>query len=84
MVAMSIVVAAFVPSIRLSMAIAFILGTGLAVVLIAVRRRQGPLPSGKNPGAHMMLPLEPPHQDDPHQPGSRLHCDEMPLAGLGR
>jgi hypothetical protein len=43
MVAMSIVVAAFVPSIRLSMAIACALGVVLAAVLIAFRRRKGPL-----------------------------------------
>ena len=43
MVAMSVVVAAFVPSIRLSMAIAFVLGLALAAVLIAFRRRKGPL-----------------------------------------
>jgi hypothetical protein len=58
MVAMSIVVAAFVPAIRLSMAIAFALGIGLAFVLIALRRRNGPLPSSHDPGAHMMFPIE--------------------------
>jgi hypothetical protein len=60
MVAMALVVAAFVPSIRLSMAIAFALGIGLAVVLIGIRRRKGPLPSGQEPGAHVMLPIDPP------------------------
>jgi len=43
MVAMSLVVAAFVPSIRFSMAIACALGVVLAAVLIAFRRRKGPL-----------------------------------------
>ena len=45
MVAMSVVVAAFVPGIRLSMAIAFVLGIALAAALIALRRRKGPLVS---------------------------------------
>jgi hypothetical protein len=58
MVAMSIVVAAFVPSIRLSMIIAFGLGVVLAVALIAIRRRTDPLPSAHEPGAHLIFPVE--------------------------
>jgi hypothetical protein len=58
MVAMAVTVAIFVPRIRLTMAIALLLGGGLAAALIAFRRRSGPLPSGTHPGAHSMLPLE--------------------------
>lgn len=63
MVAMSIVVAAFVPRIRLSMAVAFALGASLAVIMIARRRRTGPLAPDNPPGAHTMLPLEPTQKD---------------------
>jgi hypothetical protein len=58
MVAMSIVVAAFVPSIRLSMAIAFGLGVLLALVLIVIRKRKDPLPSANEPGAHVLFRAE--------------------------
>jgi hypothetical protein len=60
MVAMSIVVAIFVPRIRLTMVLALVLGTAMAALLIAWRRRGGPLPSGNDPGAHSMLMLETP------------------------
>ena len=57
MLAMSIVVAIFVPRIRLTMAIALVLGAALAGGLIALRRRLGPWSSnGQHPGAHSMLP----------------------------
>ena len=55
MVAMSIVVAIFVPRIRLTMIIALALGAVLAAVLIAQRRRRGPWNS-QLPGAHSMFP----------------------------
>ena len=42
MVAMAIVVAIFVPVIRVTMTIALLLGIALAAALIALRRRQGP------------------------------------------
>ena len=58
MVAMAVTVAVFVPRIRLTMVIALLLGGALAAGLIAIRRRNGPLPSGKYPGAHSMLPLD--------------------------
>jgi hypothetical protein len=61
MVAMSVVVTIFVPRIRLTMAIGLLLGAALAAVLIARRRRAGPLPSSsQRPGAHSMLSIEPP------------------------
>jgi hypothetical protein len=59
MVAMSIVVAIFVPRIRFTMALAFVLGCVMAAVLVALRRRDGNSPSGIDPGAHALLPLEP-------------------------
>lgn len=59
MVAMAMTVAAFVPSIRLSMAIALVLGVVMAVAMIAWRRRSGPLSTRIEPGAHSMLPLDP-------------------------
>ena len=45
MVAMATVVAIFVPRIREAMALALVLGVLFAVILIARRRRTGPLPS---------------------------------------
>lgn len=59
MVAMSIVVAIFVPRIRFTMALAFVLGCVMAAVLVALRRREGSSPSGIDPGAHALFPLEP-------------------------
>jgi hypothetical protein len=58
MVAMALTVSIFEPRIRTAMAIAFVLGIALAVVLIALRRRNGPLSSdSQDPGAHAMLHL---------------------------
>ena len=57
MLAMSVVVAIFVPRIRFTMAIALVLGAALAGGLIALRRQLGPWSSnGQHPGAHSMLP----------------------------
>ena len=61
MVAMSIVVAIFVPRIRVTMAVAFVLGCVMAAVLVAIRRRDGESPSDIEPGAHALLPLETPN-----------------------
>ena len=78
MVAMSIVVAAFVPQIRMSMAIAFALGIGLAVVMIVLRGRKGPLPSNP-PGAHMMLLIDSPDQKRSNSSnGSSQNCEDVP------
>ena len=57
MVAMAITVAIFVPRIRLTMALALVLGGAMAAALIAFRRRQGPLGSHIDPGAHSMFPM---------------------------
>jgi hypothetical protein len=81
MVAMSIVVAAFVPRIRLTMLIAFALGIGLAGVLIAIRRRRDPLPSSHDPGAHTMLPIDLAQKNGSQdRTASSQHCDETPVA----
>ena len=59
LVAMALVVAAFVPRIRAEMSVALILGILLAAALIALRRRRGPLTStDDHPGAHTMFELE--------------------------
>lgn len=72
MVAMSVVVAIFVPRIRFTMALAFVLGCVMAAVLVAVRRREGDSPSGIDPGAHVLFPLDQRHpaarEDDPRSP----------------
>ena len=60
MVAMAVTVAIFVPRIRLTMAIALVLGGIMAAAMIASRRRRGPLGSGIGPGAHSMFPLDKP------------------------
>jgi hypothetical protein len=54
MVAMAVAVAIFVPRIRLSMAIALVLGTVMAAVLVARRRREGGM-SHTEPGAHTLF-----------------------------
>jgi hypothetical protein len=56
MVAMAVTVAIFVPGIRFAMATALISGIAFAAVLIALRRRNGPLSSGNDhPGAHSIF-----------------------------
>ena len=58
MVAMSIVVAIFIPRIRFSIALAFVLGCAMAAALVAIRRRGDDTTGGIHPGAHALLPLE--------------------------
>jgi hypothetical protein len=61
LVAMALTVSIFEPRIRTAMAIAFVLGVALAAVMIAMRRRRGPLSSdSQDPGAHPMLHLDAP------------------------
>jgi len=61
LVAMALVVAVFVPSIGVSLAIAAVLGTVLAVGLILWRRQTGPMPSsGRHPGANTVLSIDSP------------------------
>ena len=69
LVAMALTVSIFEPRIRTAMAIAFVLGVTLAAVLIALRRRSGPLSSdSQDPGAHVMLHLDPGPASDPEPP----------------
>ena len=59
MVAMATTVALFVPRIRTTIIIALVLGIALAVLMIAQRRRRGPLDStSHHPGAHSVLPID--------------------------
>lgn len=82
MVAMSIVVAIFVPRIRLTMALALVLGAALAAALIAVRRRQGPLGSTTPPGAHSMFPSEIPTPAAPSERDARSHSRGQEFASI--
>lgn len=79
MVAMAITVAIFVPRIRLTMAIALLLGAALAAVLIKLRRRHGPLGSSNHPGAHSMLLIDttPPAAPGARRPSSRGQGQEL-------
>ena len=72
LVAMAITVALFVPRIRLSISIALALGLAFALLLIAHRRRTGPLPSsGARPGGHTALAI--------YSPESAMHRDAADL-----
>jgi hypothetical protein len=56
LVAIAVASAIFVPRIGQTIGVGFVLGAVLAVVLVAWRRRSGPLPSsGRRPGAHSDL-----------------------------
>jgi len=58
-VLLALAVAAYIPSIGVSLATGAALGIVFAVVLILRRRRKGPLPSsGGRPGANTMLSIE--------------------------
>ena len=77
LVAMALTVAWFVLKIRVHIAIGLGLGVLFAIVLIALRRRTGPLPSsGETPGANNTLALDaPPSPADrgsPDVPGARI------------
>ncbi|HEX6317205.1 MAG TPA: hypothetical protein VFZ73_20180 [Gemmatimonadaceae bacterium] len=58
MVAISIVIAIFLPRIRLMMALGFLLGCAMAAVFVAVRRRHDKSPAGTGPGAHALFPID--------------------------
>ena len=59
MVAMATTVALFVPRIRTTIFIALLLGIALAALMIAHRRRSGPLASSSHhPCAHSFLPID--------------------------
>lgn len=78
LVMMALTVAWFVLRIRQHIAIGLGLGILLAVVLIAVRRRSGPMPSsGETPGANSTLSIDPivsnKGNDDGRLPPARIH-----------
>lgn len=58
MVAAVVAVAVVQPQIRLAMVIAAVLGVGLALLLIVLRRRTPPDRADGDPGAHSMLGIE--------------------------
>jgi hypothetical protein len=59
LVVMALVVAAFIPSIGVALAIGAALGTIFALVLILWRRQAGPMKSsGRRPGANTTLSIE--------------------------
>lgn len=69
MLAAVVAVAVTDPRIRLAMIVAAVLGVGLAVVLIAMRRRTGALPStGDGPEDRSMLHLELERLERPERP----------------
>ncbi len=88
LVAMALIVAVFVPSIGVSLAIAAVLGTFLAVGLILWRRRTGPMPSsGRHLGANTTLSIDSPDTTPSDQRDERdLHRaavpEPRPLAAL--
>jgi hypothetical protein len=79
LVAMAIVVALTLPSIGWSMALGLVLGVLFAVVLILLRRRQGPMPSsGRHAGANTSLSIERPllsAEEDVHN--SNVHVEDV-------
>lgn len=78
MVATAATVAIFIPRIRVTVAIALLLGVAFATVLIARRRRHGPLPSSSHhSGAHSMF-----IDDEPREPkGGRSALRSRMTAG---
>lgn len=65
---MALVIAWAVPRIGQTLAAAFVLGVGCAVILILWRRRTGPMPSsGRRPGANTTLAID--DQPEPEKEG---------------
>jgi hypothetical protein len=84
MVAMATVVAIFVPRIRETMALALVLGVLFAVILIARRRRTGPLPSsGGRPGANTALSIDDPWPVEERKRRDPSSSHELSPAVLG-
>jgi hypothetical protein len=78
LVVMALTVAWFVLRIRQHVAIGLGLGVLLAIVLVVVRRRNGPMPSsGETPGANSTLSIDDPiasdDRDDGRLPPGRIH-----------
>jgi hypothetical protein len=83
LLAMALVVALFVPSIRLAVSVGLLTGAVLGVVMILRRRRTGPLPSsGGAAGANVVLSIDHPVDaatEDTDRSPKRLHasCDAV-------
>lgn len=76
LVAMATIVAIAVPGIGVPLAVSAVLGVVMAVGLIALRRRSGPMPSsGQQAGANTTLSIDapdvPPTDDRPPAPKAR-------------
>ena len=81
LVAVAMAVAVVDPRIRLAMIVAAVLGAGLALVLIAMRRRTGALPSGGDgPDDRSMLRLDA-DQRRTHLTGVRGTIDQVERTG---
>ncbi len=80
--AMALVVALFVPAIRLAVTVGVLSGAVLAAVMILRRRRTGPLPSsGGSAGANVVLSIDRPgasENDDTEQSRHGLHAGQAP------
>jgi len=64
-IAMALAVAWVVPRIGRTLAAGFVLGAGVAVVMILARRRSGAMPSsGRRPGANTTLSIDAPRGPD--------------------
>jgi hypothetical protein len=81
--AMALVVAVFVPSIRLAVSAGVLFGAVLGVFMILRRRRTGPLPSsGGSTGANVILSIDHPadaENEDPDTSSSRLRTSYEPV-----
>jgi len=80
--AMALVVALFVPAIRLAVSAGVVLGALLGAVLIFRRRRTGPLPSsGGSAGANVVLSIDHPgasENDDTEVSRNGLRAGQAP------
>ena len=77
LIAMAVAVAIAVPGIGQSLAIGLVLGALCGALLVAFRRRAGPMPSsGRRAGANTTLSID--------QPGSSLDDDRADPAGRRR
>ena len=84
LVAVAVAVAIADPRIRFALIVAAVLGTGLALVLIALRRRTGALPSGGDgPDDRSVLHLDGDRRHT-HLAGARGAGDRVERAGLPR
>ncbi len=79
-VAVAVVVAAFIPSIGVALAIGLASGTIFAVVLTLWRRRAGPLTSsGRRPGANTTLSIETAESPSDNRANDRTNSQQSVL-----